>query len=116
MRLAFVTLALAASLAIASTGVSAKGGGGHSSESIGHSGAGHSSSKGLGTRSTPGPGSGSKTESEGVHGYHKKDGTYVAPYRRSTPDKSTTNNWSAKGNTNPDTGKPGTRIAPPKKP
>jgi hypothetical protein len=46
--------------------------------------------------------------SSDVKGYTKKDGTYVAPYKRSTPDKSKDNNWSSKGNTNPYTGKKGT--------
>jgi len=42
-----------------------------------------------------------------VRGYTKKNGTYVAPHYRSSPDSSFNNNWSTKGNTNPYTGKPG---------
>lgn len=42
-----------------------------------------------------------------VNGYRRKDGTYVRPHYRSTPDNSFSNNWSTKGNTNPYTGKPG---------
>jgi hypothetical protein len=43
-----------------------------------------------------------------VKGYTKKDGTYVAPHSRTAPDKSKSNNWSSKGNVNPETGKKGT--------
>jgi hypothetical protein len=50
-----------------------------------------------------------------VHGYVKKDGTYVAPHNRSTPDKKFENNWTTKGNNNPITGASGTRVTEPKK-
>lgn len=50
-----------------------------------------------------------KSSSTHVRGYTKKNGTYVAPHRRTTPDKSKANNWSSKGNVNPDTGKLGTK-------
>ena len=58
--------------------------------------------------------------SHSTKGYTKKDGTYVAPHRQTNPDKSKVNNWSAKGNTNPYTGKDGTKDPdktppPPKK-
>src|SRR4051794_5195446 len=33
-----------------------------------------------------------------VNGYYKSDGTYVAPYVRSSPDNSLLNNYSTKGN------------------
>jgi hypothetical protein len=46
-----------------------------------------------------------------VHGYTRSNGTYVAPYMRSSPDSITSNNWSTKGNVNPYTGAPGTRNA-----
>lgn len=49
-----------------------------------------------------------------VKGYTKKDGTYVAPHSRTTPDKSKQNNYSTKGNMNPHTGKKGT-VDPDKK-
>ena len=39
-----------------------------------------------------------------VNGYIKRDGTYVQPYTRSTPDSSLSNNYSSQGNTNPYTG------------
>lgn len=42
---------------------------------------------------------------ESVHGYYRKDGTYVAPHYRSSPDGNPYNNFSFPGNTNPYTGK-----------
>jgi len=42
-----------------------------------------------------------------VDGYTKKNGTYVAPHQRTSPDSSFHNNWSTKGNSNPYTGKKG---------
>ena len=44
-----------------------------------------------------------------VRGYTRKDGTYVAPYTRSSPNKSYNDNWGVQGNTNPRTGAPGTQ-------
>ena len=49
-----------------------------------------------------------------VRGYYRKNGTYVAPHYRSSPDGNFGNNWSTKGNVNPHTGKAGTRVTPPK--
>ena len=40
-----------------------------------------------------------------VSGYYKKNGTYVEPYYRSSPDNSPYNNYSYPGNINPYTGK-----------
>ena len=45
-----------------------------------------------------------------VRGYVRKNGTYVAPHYRTAADGLRGNNWSTKGNTNPYTGKPGTRY------
>lgn len=39
-----------------------------------------------------------------VHGYFKKNGTYVQPYYRTSPDSSPYNNYSYPGNYNPNTG------------
>jgi hypothetical protein len=47
-----------------------------------------------------------------VNGYYKKDGTYVKPHIRSNPDGNFNNNWSTYGNTNPYTGKEGTKRYP----
>jgi hypothetical protein len=43
-----------------------------------------------------------------VHGYTRKDGTYVAPYTRTAPDSTILNNYSTAPNVNPYTGKVGT--------
>jgi hypothetical protein len=47
-----------------------------------------------------------------VRGYSRSNGTYVAPHMRSAPDGNFYNNWSTKGNLNPYTGVPGTRLTP----
>lgn len=86
-----VALTLSGGAAFAKSG--SKGGGSKSSGS--HS---KSSSKG-----------GSPGGSHGVKGYTKKDGTYVAPHRQTNSDKSKANNYSSKGNVNPNTGKEGTK-------
>lgn len=44
-----------------------------------------------------------------VRGYVKKDGTYVQPHRRTSPNSTKHDNWSSKGNYNPYTGKKGTK-------
>jgi hypothetical protein len=48
----------------------------------------------------------------------KKDGTYVEGHRQTNPNASKSDNWSSKGNTNPYTGKEGTKdpyeLPPPK--
>jgi len=44
-----------------------------------------------------------------VQGYTTKNGTYVAPHYRSSPDSSPYNNYSTKGNVNPYTGQAGTK-------
>ncbi len=43
-----------------------------------------------------------------VKGYTRKDGTYVKPHYRSSPDGNPYNNWSFPGNTNPYTGETAT--------
>jgi hypothetical protein len=49
------------------------------------------------------------TSSHSVRGYTKKNGTYVQPHRQTNPNHTRTDNWSHKGNTNPYTGKRGTK-------
>jgi len=44
-----------------------------------------------------------------VRGYQRSDGTYVQPSHRSDPNGNANDNWSTKGNTNPYTGKEGTK-------
>jgi hypothetical protein len=43
-----------------------------------------------------------------VKGSVRKDGTYVSPHHRTTPNKTRTDNYSSKPNVNPYTGKRGT--------
>ena len=49
------------------------------------------------------------TSSHNVRGYTKKDGTYVKGHRATNPNKTQRDNWSSRPNTNPYTGKQGTR-------
>lgn len=44
-----------------------------------------------------------------VHGYVKKDGTYVQGYYRTDPNNTRNDNYSTQGNVNPYTGQPGTK-------
>jgi len=46
-----------------------------------------------------------------VKGHTTKNGTYVKPHRQTDPDHTQQNNYSTKGNTNPWTGKKGTKSA-----
>jgi opacity protein-like surface antigen len=48
-----------------------------------------------------------------VRGYQRSDGTYVAPHYRSSPNSTTNDNWTTKGNVNPYTGAAGTRNPEP---
>lgn len=48
-----------------------------------------------------------------VNGYVRKDGTYVPPHFRSSPDAYKFNNFSSQGSTNPYTGERGTNPAYP---
>lgn len=43
-----------------------------------------------------------------VRGYTRRNGTYVAPYYRTSPNRVRYDNWSSKGNYNLYTGKKGT--------
>ena len=43
-----------------------------------------------------------------VNGYYRSNGTYVQPHHRSSPNNTTSDNYSHKGNTNPYTGASGT--------
>jgi len=44
-----------------------------------------------------------------VNGYYKSNGTYVQGHHRTSPNKTKSDNYSTKGNTNPYTGKKGTK-------
>ena len=119
---------LAAALSMTPLIVDAKGGGRSSGKSSSSHSSGkstsskssssHSSSKSSSSRSSTShasPGTGAKSQSTQVKSYVKKDGTYVQSARRTTPDKNFNNNYSTKGNSNPYTGKQGSRVDPPKK-
>ncbi len=86
-------IAVLISIFIVAPVLAKKGGGSHS-----HSSRSYSSSKSYGS---------SKTTN--VHGYTKKDGTYVAPHKRTPPNGTQRDNWTSKPNQNPYTGKDGTK-------
>lgn len=44
-----------------------------------------------------------------VDGYTRKDGTYVAPHYRTTPNETRVDNYGSRPNVNPHTGEQGTR-------
>jgi len=46
----------------------------------------------------------SQADADTVRGYVRKDGTYVAPHQRTTPDRNPYNNYNFPGNYNPNTG------------
>ena len=52
---------------------------------------------------------GSSGGSHAISGHVTKNGTYVAPSHATNPNSVKTDNYSHKGNTNPYTGKPGTK-------
>jgi hypothetical protein len=85
-----VTIALSI-VVFTSTPAFARGGGGHSGGA--HSSGAHSSGSG----------------SHSIKGHTNKNGTYVAPSHATNPNQSKNDNWSTKGNTNPYTGKEGTK-------
>lgn len=64
-----------------------------------------------GSSSKPPSGTGASSQSHAVSGYTTKRGTVVAPHRQTNPDHTQRNNYSTKGNTNPSTGKAGTKTA-----
>jgi len=61
------------------------------------------------SNSTHSHAAGSSTVS--VRGYTKKNGTSLRAHRRSAPNHTQRDNWSTRGNVNPDTGKTGTKTA-----
>jgi hypothetical protein len=50
------------------------------------------------------------TSSHRVRGYVKRDGTYVAPHRQTNSNHTQRDNWSSVPNTNPYTGKRGSKL------
>lgn len=51
----------------------------------------------------------SNPRSTTTRGYVKKNGTYVEPSHRTSPNRTQRDNYSSKGNVNPYTGKTGTK-------
>ncbi len=101
MKKIFVAM-IALSLALPVFARGGHGGGHAGGHAGGHSpGASHTSKAATGT--------GAKSQHTHVGGYTKKDGTQVAAHDRSTRDGTKKNNWSTKGNVNPETGKAGTK-------
>lgn len=80
----------------------------HAGRGGGHSSGSHHSSRSSSKAPT---GTGASTQSHSVSGYTTKRGTYVAPHRQTDPDHTQRNNYSTKGNSNPWTGKAGTKTA-----
>lgn len=105
MQLNFFMLIMAFVFLISNDSFARGSGGGHS-----HSGSSRSSHSNYVSRaSRPSYVNKASKSSVSVKGYYKKNGKYVAAHKRSKPDKTKKNNWSTKGNTNPYTGKLGTK-------
>lgn len=101
--------AVTASTVLFLSGPALAKGGGHSGHRGhgGHSGhSGHTSSHESATDE-------GGTPAHEVKGFYRKDGTYVAPHRATNADGTLMNNWSTKGNVNPDSGKVGTKEPAP---
>ena len=45
-----------------------------------------------------------------VDGYTRSNGTYVQPHERTAPDHTRNDNWSTRGNVNPNTDEAGTKA------
>ena len=93
-KLSIIVLIVFFLVSIGITEVNARGKGGGSS---------YRSTGSTGYRSS------SKGSTVSVRGYTKRNGTYVAPHKRTAPNSTKGDNWSTKGNVNPYTGKEGTK-------
>ena len=51
----------------------------------------------------------SPNKSVSVKGYYNKNGKWVEPYKRTSPNKTVRDNWDTRPNVNPYTGKPGSK-------
>jgi hypothetical protein len=47
----------------------------------------------------------SQADADSVRGYIRRDGTYVAPHQRTSPDRNPYNNYEFPGNYNPNSGR-----------
>ena len=52
-------------------------------------------------------GTGSNSKNHYVHGYAKKNGTYVQPHHSTNPNRTQRDNYNARGNQNPHNGQTG---------
>lgn len=57
-----------------------------------------------------GYGTGSNSQSHSVDGYTNNRGTYVQPHQQTNPNSTQYDNYSTRGNYNPNTGSYGTRT------
>lgn len=57
-----------------------------------------------------GYGTGSNSSNHAVSGYTRSNGTYVPPSHATNPNSTQSDNYGARGNTNPYTGQTGTRT------
>jgi hypothetical protein len=99
-----IQIAVALSLCLASFVAVARGGG-HTSSARSSTSHSHAASS---------YGTGSSSSSTRASGYTTHNGTHVAPYHRTTPDSTRSNNYSTKGNVNPYTGAVGSKSALPR--
>ena len=58
---------------------------------------------------SPSAGSYASPGAHSVSGYTTRTGTYVEPHRQTNPSNTRNDNWSTRGNVNPDTSKWGTK-------
>ncbi len=70
----------------------------------------HADASRSGHHSSASTGTGVNSHSHVVHGYTKRNGTHVQSYHATDPNHTQRDNYSAKGNVNPYTGKVGTKI------
>ena len=70
----------------------------------------YGSNYGSSSRSYGSYGTGSNLSSTTVRSYTRSDGTYVDTHQRSTANSTQYDNWSTRGNTNPNTGQRGTKT------
>lgn len=54
-------------------------------------------------------GNSSHSGTTSVRSYRRRNGIIVPPHRRTRANSTKSDNWSTKGNINPDTGKPGNK-------
>ena len=112
----WLRVVVAAAFVLAAVGGDSYAGGkGGRSSSSGSSRSSGARSSGVRSAPRSSPGTGSRSSGTSVRGYTRSNGTRVESHQRSSADGNFRNNYSTRGNTNPSTGKAGTRVTPPKK-